>query len=398
MASLLLLLLLFLALPIYLFTFLLTVQHKSRRTPGRPPGPPLIGNLHQLDISKPHIWLAKHSNKYGPITFFKLCRLPVIVLSSADVAKTVFKYNDVAFAGRPYSSAWFQLSYDQSDIVGSPYSDYWRQMRKVVVHHLFSPQKLRSLRPVREDEVPRMIAEMSKKANSAELIDVEETAMSFTCSLLCRLAFGKKFEQGGGSWNRINRIMNEFWHLVNNVFKDMDSFYQELVNEHLSPNRPDSFTNDILDLLIQLREDDSAPVKVDWKHIKAILMNIFLGGTDTSGVPITWALTALMKKPSAMKKVQHEIRTAVVKETMRLYPAIPLVPKETTDNSNINGYEIQPKTLVFVNIWAICRDPDYWENPDEFLPERFLNSTIDFKGQHFRFIAFGQGRRTCPGN
>lgn len=129
----------------------LKMQHYPRRNPQRPPWPkglPFIGNLHQLDTSKPHIWLTKYSNKYGPITFFKLCRLPVIVLSSAQVAKIAMKENDVAFAGRPYTSASLRLSYDQSDIITSTYSDYWRKMRKMVVRHLFSYQKIKSFRPI----------------------------------------------------------------------------------------------------------------------------------------------------------------------------------------------------------------------------------------------------------
>lgn len=115
-----------------------------------------------------------------------------------------------------------------------------------------------------------------------------------------------------------------------------------------------------------------------------------------------------------MKRVQEEIRSvvgikssvdeadigklpylkAVIKETLRLFPPVPLLPKETTATSTINGYEIDPKTLVVVNIWAIGRDPEHWENPQEFFPERFLNTNID---DFFGFIPFGFGRRVCPG-
>ncbi|KAL1535416.1 cytochrome P450 71A1-like [Salvia divinorum] len=83
---------------------------------------------------------------------------------------------------------------------------------------------------------------------------------------------------------------------------------------------------------------------------------------------------------------------------MRLYPPGPLlVPRETIETCNLDGYQIQPKTTVFVNAWAIARDPDSWENPDELVPERFLSSTIDAKGKDFEFIPFGSGRRMCPG-
>ncbi|KAL0456882.1 UNVERIFIED_CONTAM: cytochrome [Sesamum latifolium] len=129
-------------------------------------------------------------------------------------------------------------------------------------------------------------------------------------------------------------------------------------------------------------------------------------------------MTALIKKPQVLNKVQQEIRAlvrkkgsvveddihklpyfkAVVKETLRLYPPAPLsLPRLTTKASVVDGYEVELDTRVYVNVWAIGRDPDIWENPNEFLPERFLNSSVDFKGQDFEFLPFGSGRRVCLG-
>lgn len=359
------------------------------------------------------------------------------MISSADAAEKALKHNDIAFAGRPSTSTSLRLTYERSDIITSSYSDYWRKMRKMVVHLLFSPQKLRSFRPVREDEVSSMIAGVSSKADSNEVINIGETFSSFNCNVLCRVAFGKKLD----SWIRLEKIIYQLlaciietilddyvvfgWinklsgagRRVEKLFEDMDSFYQQLIDEHLDPDRPDSMNNDILDLLIQLRGDDSAAVKIEWDHIKAILMDLFIAGTDTTAVSALWAMTAMMKKPSIMKRAQHEIRSlvgkkgsvdeddieklpylkAVVKESLRLYPPVPLVPKETTGPCIIDGFEIQAKTFVFVNTWAIGRDREYWENADEFLPERFLNTKLDFRGQEFGFIPFGSGRRICPG-
>ncbi|KAK2415484.1 cytochrome P450 83B1 [Trifolium repens] len=129
-------------------------------------------------------------------------------------------------------------------------------------------------------------------------------------------------------------------------------------------------------------------------------------------------MTALMNNPRVMNKVQMEIRNlcedkdfineneieklpylkSVVKETLRLFPPTPLlIPRETIQNCNIDGYEIKAKTLVYVNAWAIERDPENWEDPEQFYPERFLMSSVDFKGNNFEFIPFGSGRRMCPG-
>ncbi|CAL5205838.1 unnamed protein product [Lathyrus oleraceus] len=121
-------------------------------------------------------------------------------------------------------------------------------------------------------------------------------------------------------------------------------------------------------------------------------------------------MTALMNNPRVMNKVQMEMRNlyeddieklpylkSVVKETLRLFPPSPLLlPRETLENCNIDGYEIKPKTLVYVNAWAIARDSENWEDAEEFYPERFFMSGVDFKGKDFELIPFGSGRRMCP--
>ena len=151
---------------------------------------------------------------------------------------------------------------------------------------------------------------------------------------------------------------------------------------------------------------------------KKQLQKVFLAGLETEAGAVIWTMTDLIKNSAALEKAQNEIQEvlgekkmideddiqklpylkAIIKETMRLYPVAPLlVPRYTMESCILDGYEIQPKTTVYVNAWAIGRDPEYWENPHEFLPERFLNSTIDATGKHFQLIPFGAGRRGCPG-
>lgn len=156
------------------------------------------------------------------------------------------------------------------------------------------------------------------------------------------------------------------------------------------------------------------------QKVKFLLQNIFIASTDTSSAMVIWAMTELIKHPNKMKKVQEELRNAmrnkdhhyingsdlkeleyfkaVVKEAFRLHPASPLlIVHETIRKTTIQGYDILPKTLVYVNAWTIGRDPKSWKDPESFMPERFLGSSIDFIGCDFELIPFGAGRRICPG-
>ena len=145
---------------------------------------------------------------------------------------------------------------------------------------------------------------------------------------------------------------------------------------------------------------------------------MFAAGTDTTSTAMEWAMAEVITHPDSMRKLQDELRAAVggsghvitedhidklhylkavVKETLRLHPPIPLlVPREPQDDAEILGHHVPAGTRVVINAWAIGRDPKYWEAPEEFRPERFEDSTVDFTGSSYEFLPFGAGRRICP--
>ena len=89
---------------------------------------------------------------------------------------------------------------------------------------------------------------------------------------------------------------------------------------------------------------------------------------------------------------------AIIKEIFRLHPTVPLLlPRKAEKDVEIFDYTIPKGAQVLVNVWAISRDSTIWENPNEFKPERFLESSIDVKGRDFELSPFGGGRRICPG-
>lgn len=125
-----------------------------------------------------------------------------------------------------------------------------------------------------------------------------------------------------------------------------------------------------------------------------------------------------LKNPETMKKAKAELEEVIgkgkvideadisrlpylrcmVKETLRIHPPVPfLIPRRVEQEVEVCGYTVPKNSQVFVNVWAIGRDPDIWENPLEFKPERFMESEVDMRGRDFELIPFGAGRRICPG-
>ena len=94
----------------------------------------------------------------------------------------------------------------------------------------------------------------------------------------------------------------------------------------------------------------------------------------------------------------------VVKETLRLYPPLPVTTRKCRQSCKIGGFEIPQETMVLINLYGIMRDPDLWNNPNEFQPKRFLVSSEkqeSMKYKHdemFTFLPFGVGRRACLGS
>ncbi|GAV57096.1 LOW QUALITY PROTEIN: p450 domain-containing protein, partial [Cephalotus follicularis] len=183
----------------------------------------------------------------------------------------------------------------------------------------------------------------------------------------------------------IDRLTELIARLERNFIK-MGMFVQVLIDDHLDPKRPKPELEDIPDVL-QMWSDGSN-IQLTWDHIKGILTDIVVAGTDTTGTIVTWAMKLQMKMFKTYLK-------AVVKEIMRLHQVDPLIPRQTTQSCKLHGHDIPAKSLVYINALAIGRDPE--ENPEEFFnPNMFIDSFIDLNDRYSRFIPFGGVHRICP--
>ncbi|KAF3618954.1 5-epiaristolochene 1,3-dihydroxylase [Capsicum annuum] len=384
----------------FLFLLIKWKNSNSQIRKRLPPGPwklPLLGSMFHLLGGLPHRVLRDLAKKYGPLMHLQLGEVSLIVVTSPDMAKQVLKTHDLAFASRPRLVAAEIICYNGSDIVFSPYGDYWRQMRKVCILELLSAKNVKSFSSIRRDEVLRMIE--SFQLSSGQTVNVTKKIFQFASSMTCRSAFGKVFKE-----------QDEFILLVKKVSKLMEGF-----------DLADIFPS--LKFLHVLSGMKGKIMKVH-HELDAILENIInehksngeLG--ETSSATIDWTMVEMIRNPNVLSKAQAEVRNAfrgkesfdendveelkylklIVKESFRLHPPFPLLlPRECREEVDINGCTIPLKTKVMINVWAIGRDPKYWNDPKSFKPERFDHNAMDFVGNNFEYLPFGSGRRICPG-
>ncbi|XP_010431121.1 PREDICTED: cytochrome P450 71A26-like [Camelina sativa] len=410
----------FLLWSVILIPIIFFIKHKrgkNSNTPPSPPGLPLIGNLHQLGRHT-HRSLCSLSHRYGPLMLLHFGRVPVLIVSSAEVARDVLKTHDRVFASRPRSKIFEKLLYDRHDVASAPYGEYWRQMKSVCVLHLFSNKMVRSFREVREEEISLM---MEKIRRSSSLpVNLSKILMSLTNDVICRVALGRKY--GGETdfqelMERLSKLLGTFsigsyvpWLSWVDWIHGLDGQLDKTAN--------DLDENDFVDVLLAIQREKSVGFEIDRVSVKAIVLNVFVGGTETSYTLMEWAMTELLRHPKCMNRLQEEVRKickgkssvseediqelkylkAVIKETMRLHPPLPLmIPHDSTQDVRLGDYHIPAGTQVLMNAWAIGREAATWgPDAENFRPERHLDLSVDYQGQSFELIPFGAGRRICP--
>ncbi|GMJ14014.1 cytochrome P450, family 71, subfamily A, polypeptide 26 [Hibiscus trionum] len=426
---------------VIIFYLQLAKTKKKLNLPPSPPWLPIIGNFHQLG-KLPHRSLRNLASKHGPLLLLQLGHNPTLVVSTAEMAEKVIKSHDVAFSSRPKTTAANTLLYGCTDVGFAPYGEYWRQVRKLSVVELFSHKRVESFQFVRDEEVELLVNKIRKASINGQTVNLTKMVFSVSNNIVSRCAIGRKIEEeheDGGKFSELARrvmallasfsIGDAFPYLwwmdyltgfipkLKATSAELDELLDQIIEERKDSDEVNP-KKDFLSIMLELQKDGEIEMELTQDNIKAILMDMFIGGTDTTSTTTEWLMAELLKHPNIMKKVQEEVRMVVgnkpkieaddinkmhylkcvIKETLRLHPAVALlVPRQTSTTVKLFDYDIPSGITVFINAWAIQRDPRWWDKPEEFIPERFENNGVDFKGHDFQFIPFGCGRRRCPG-
>lgn len=413
-----------------------------------PPGPlawPVVGNLYDIKPVRFRCF-ADWAQFYGPIISVWFGSTLNVIVSTSELAREVLKEKDQQLADRHRSRSAAKFSRDGQDLIWADYGAHYVKVRKVCTLELFTPKRLESLRPIREDEVTAMVESIYRDCTNPENrgkgLLVKQYAGAVAFNNITRLAFGKRFvntdgvmdEQGvefkaivangtkiGASLSMAEHIpwLRWLFPLEEEAFAKhgarRDRLTRAIMEEHtLARQSSGGAKQHFVDALLTLQE------KYDLSEdtIIGLLWDMITAGMDTTAISVEWALAELVKNPRVQQKVQEEMDRAigrnrviketdftslpylqcVVKEALRLHPPTPLMlPHRANADVKLGGYDVPKGSIVLVNVWAVARDPAVWSCPLEFRPERFLEEDVDVKGHDFRLLPFGAGRRVCPG-
>ncbi|XVF52763.1 hypothetical protein PTKIN_Ptkin05aG0044600 [Pterospermum kingtungense] len=423
-----------------------SIRKGSTASPSKlPPGPrrlPIVGNL--LDLGdKTHKSLAKLAKIHGPVMSLKLGSLTTVVLTSEETAKEILQKHDLTFSNRTIVDAVRACQHHEVGFPWIPVSPLWRTLRKVCNTHLFTSQKLDANQYLRRKKIQDLIANVHRSCQTGEAINIGQAAFDTTINLLSNTIFSMDLVDPSSPVAQefkktVREIMDEagkpnladYFPMLRKIdllgvrrrmaihFQKLLDLFGKMFDERLELRKAQGATasNDVLDTLLDIIEGNIE--ELNRNHVINLLLVLFVAGTDTTSSTLEWAMAELLRNTQVLLKAKKELEEAIgkgkpveesdinrlpylqaiIKETFRLHPAVPLLlPRRAGADVEICGFTVPEGAQVFVNVWAIGRDPSIWENPSAFMPERFLGSEIDVKGRDFGLIPFGAGRRICPG-
>lgn len=265
---------------------------------------------------------------------------------------------------------------------------------------------------------------------NGEIVDVHREMTLLTRSIVSRCLFGSDVDDEGGAIEAIiERLMTNFSKLTDTAvliplfvpaptnlrFKRDKAELDALVYRFIAKRRQRSQDgDDLMSVLLQARDDDGSGMTD--QQLRDEVLTLFLAGHETTASALTWALYFLTNRPKTMKRLTTEVdmvlgdriptaddvprlkyTEAVFKEAMRLYPPSWLLGRETLTPYEIRGITLSKGCNLLISQWVIHRDPRWFDEPNEFRPERWLGENPK-PIPRCAYAPFGAGPRQCIGN
>lgn len=304
----------------------------------------------------------------------------------------------------------------------------WKKRRPLVAD-IVHKRRLPEFGQTMEDAALAVAAEWAELPAGAE-IELTEEMGRLTAAIISRAVFGNTIARdaaqqvidGFSSYQRYADSFNlgyflgadEGWPAFGGkrrrqAIAKVHGVVEQVINAHLAG---EGDAGSMVDLLIR-RNQKSGGEPLDVAALRNEAATIFMAGHETTATTLSWAWYLLANAGWVRQSVHDEIAAvcgdraptladlpqlrwcrAVIQETLRLYPPVPLLPRQAREADRIGPVDVEKSALVMIAPWLLHRSPDLWDKPNHFLPERFLSGDrID----PFAYIPFAVGPRICPG-
>lgn len=416
-----------------------------------PPGPipvPIFGNWLQIGDDLNHRNLSDLARKFGEIFLLRMGQRNLVVVSSPNLAKEVLHTQGVEFGSRTRNVVFDIFTGKGQDMVFTVYGEHWRKMRRIMTVPFFTNKVVQQYRYGWEDEIGRVVDDVRRNPEASTVgVVLRKRLQLMMYNNMFRIMFDTRFETENdplfvklrtlnGERSRLAQsfeynygdfipILRPFLRGYLKICKEVKDRRLQLFKDHFLEERKklastERSDNNELKCAIDHILDAQQKGEINEDNVLYIVENINVAAIETTLWSIEWGLAELVNHPEIQQKLRNELDTtlgpgaqitepdthklpylqAVIKETLRLRMAIPLlVPHMNLQDAKLGGYDVPAESKILVNAWLLANNPAHWKKPKEFRPERFLEeeSKVEANGNDFRYLPFGVGRRSCPG-
>ncbi|KAF7595730.1 hypothetical protein BBP40_004861 [Aspergillus hancockii] len=410
----------------------------SARVPGLkgPRGLPLIGNIAQIRknaAEQYRIW----SKTYGPVYQVQLGNIPVVVVNSAATAKALFGQNAQALSSRPEFYTFHKIVSNTSGttIGTSPYSESLKRRRKGAASALNRPS-VDSYVSHLDVESKAFVAELLRYGDCGKTpVDPMAMIQRLSLSLALTLNWGVRVaSQEENLFDEITHVEEEiskFRSTTGNLqdyipLLRLNPFNTNSTKAKEMRDRRDTYLNELNRSLdnrmekgihkpcIQANVILDKDAKLNPEELTSISLTMLSGGLDTVTTLVAWSISLLANRPDIQDKAAKAILelygpnrpmcdaaddqkctyvAALVRECLRYFTVLRLaLPRTSIRDITYNGNVIPKGTVFFLNSWACNMDPEVWNDPEEFRPERWLEQP------DAPMFTYGIGYRMCAGS
>ncbi|CAI0566709.1 unnamed protein product [Linum tenue] len=417
--------------------------------PSLPPGPaavPIIGNLIWLrkPLSELESVLRTLHAKHGPAVTIRIGGRPAIYVADRTLAHQALIQSGAVFASRPPAPPIsFVTGSNQHSINAAPYGPTWRLLRRNLTSEILHPSRVRSYSNAR-DWTLRILKTRLLESGSAQPVRAMDQFQYAMFCLLVFMCFGDKLDENQISeierverqmllnirrfnalnfWPRLGRIfLRNRWSEFLRLRQEQEDVLLPLIRA--KDSHKDDYVLAYVDTLFDLELPEEGKRKLTETEMVTLCNEFLNAGTDTTATALQWIMANLVKYPDVQNKVFEEMKSligdtgrgeireedlsklpylkAVVLEGLRRHPPGHFVlPHTVTEEVELGGYLVPKKARVNFMVAEMGRDPEVWEDPMAFNPERFVGektTTFDITGsKEIKMMPFGVGRRMCPG-